>query len=113
MGGACGTRHAYTLAQVTNLAQIQNLFTIAARHGGAEALRRHLCATIVASVGPVCTRTLQAHGVQVDVETIPPKMGPHVTVISPTFCQQVQREGEQGRVTLRRSHSARSALCPR
>ena len=39
--------------------------------------------------------------------------GAHVTVINPTFCQPLQREGEQGRVTLRRSHSARSALCPR
>src|SRR5437764_1202161 len=28
--------------------------------------------------------------------------GARVTVISPTFCQQLQREGEQGRVTLRR-----------
>ena len=38
--------------------------------------------------------------------------GARVTVISPTFCPQVQREGEQGRVTLRCSHSARSAPCP-
>jgi precorrin-2 dehydrogenase / sirohydrochlorin ferrochelatase len=28
--------------------------------------------------------------------------GAHVTVISPTFCAQLQTEGEQGRVTLRR-----------
>jgi uroporphyrinogen-III synthase len=67
---------------VTSSAQVQNLFTIAARHGGAEALRRHLRATIVASVGPVCTRALQAHGVQVDVEAAPPKMGPLVAALA-------------------------------
>jgi uroporphyrinogen-III synthase len=67
---------------VTSSAQVQNLFTIAARHGGAEALRRHLRATIVASVGPVCTRALQAHGVQVDVEASPPKMGPLVAALA-------------------------------
>jgi uroporphyrinogen-III synthase len=67
---------------VTSSAQVQNLFTIAARHGGAEALRRHLRATIVASVGPVCTRALQAHGVPVDVEASPPKMGPLVAALA-------------------------------
>jgi uroporphyrinogen-III synthase len=67
---------------VTSSAQVQNLFTIAARHGGAEALRRQLRATIVASVGPVCTRALQAHGVQVDVEASPPKMGPLVAALA-------------------------------
>jgi uroporphyrinogen-III synthase len=67
---------------VTSAAQVQNLFTVAARHGGVEALRRHLRATIVASVGPVCTRALQAHGVQVDVEASPPKMGPLVAALA-------------------------------
>jgi uroporphyrinogen-III synthase len=67
---------------VTSSAQVQNLFTVAARHGGIEALRRHLCATIVASVGPVCTRALQAQGVPVDVEASPPKMGPLVGALA-------------------------------
>jgi len=39
--------------------------------------------------------------------------GARVTVLSPTFCQQLQMEGAHGRVTLRRSHSARSAPCSR
>jgi uroporphyrinogen-III synthase len=67
---------------VTSSAQVQNLFTVAALADGAEALRRHLRATIVASVGPVCTRALQAHGVQVDVEAAPPKMGPLVAALA-------------------------------
>jgi uroporphyrinogen-III synthase len=67
---------------VTSAAQAQNLFTVAARHGATEALRRHLRATIVASVGPVCTRALQAQGVQVDVEASPPKMGPLVAALA-------------------------------
>jgi uroporphyrinogen-III synthase len=72
---------------VTSSAQVQNLFTIAARHGGAEALRRHFRATIVASVGPVCTRALQAHGVQVDVEASPPKMGPLVAALATALAE--------------------------
>ena len=31
---------------------------------------------------PVCTRTLQTHGVQVDVEAVPPKMGPLVAALT-------------------------------
>ena len=75
----------------TSSAQVQNLFTIAARHGGAEALRRHLRATIVASVGPVCTRALQAHGVQVDVEASPPKMGPLVAALATALLEKKRR----------------------
>jgi uroporphyrinogen-III synthase len=67
---------------VTSSAQVQNLFTLAARQGGTEALQHGLRATVVASVGPLCTRTLQAHGVQVDVEASPPKMGPLVAALA-------------------------------
>src|SRR5207253_6662525 len=70
---------------VTSSPQVHNLFTIAERHGGAEALRRHLHATVVASVGPVCTRALRAHGVRVDVEASPPKMGPLVAALATTL----------------------------
>src|SRR5918912_1171578 len=80
---------------VTSSAQVQNLFTIAARHCGAEALRRHLRATIVASVGPVCTRALQAHGVQVDVEASPPKMGPLVAALATALAVPRRRATEQ------------------
>jgi uroporphyrinogen-III synthase len=80
---------------VTSSAQVQNLFTVAAQRGGAEALRRHLRATIVASVGPVCTRALQAHGVPVDVEASPPKMGPLVAALA-TALARPQGSAVQG-----------------
>jgi len=37
---------------------------------------------VVASVGPVCTETLEAYGVPPDLEASPPKMGPLVAVVS-------------------------------
>jgi uroporphyrinogen-III synthase len=37
---------------------------------------------VVASVGPVCSEALDAHGVRVDLESDPPKMGPLVALIA-------------------------------
>lgn len=67
---------------VTSSPQVHNLFAVAARHGGADALRRSLSATLVASVGPVCTRTLHSYGVRADVEPTAPKMGPLVAALA-------------------------------
>jgi uroporphyrinogen-III synthase len=43
-----------------------------------DAFRR----VVVASVGPVCSEALEAHGVAVDLEASPPKMGPLVGLIA-------------------------------
>jgi uroporphyrinogen-III synthase len=67
---------------VTSSAQVHNLFTVAAERGAEEALRRHLGQTLVASVGPVCTRALHDHGVQAGLEASPPKMGPLVAALA-------------------------------
>src|SRR5437660_1451850 len=47
-----------------------------------EALRRGLAHAVVASVGPVCTEALEAHGIAPDLEASPPKMGPLVALVA-------------------------------
>jgi uroporphyrinogen-III synthase len=67
------------VAVFTNAAQVEHLFGVAS---DAERLRSGLSATVVASVGPVCSEALDAHGVAVDLEASPPKMGPLVALIA-------------------------------
>jgi uroporphyrinogen-III synthase len=67
------------VAVFTNSAQIEHLFRIAA---DAAALRAAFGRMVVASVGPVCSEALEAHGVPVDLEATPPKMGPLVAVVA-------------------------------
>ena len=66
------------IALFTNSAHVEHLF----RAGDPESLRRGLARVVVASVGPVCTETLEAYGVPPDLEASPPKMGPLVAVVS-------------------------------
>src|SRR5439155_9568 len=60
-------------------AQVEDLCRAAA---DAEALRRGLAHAVVASVGPVCTEALEAHGIAPDLEASPPKMGPLVALVA-------------------------------
>jgi uroporphyrinogen-III synthase len=63
----------------TNSAQVEHLFQIAA---GEATLRPGFARMVVASVGPVCSEALEAHGVAVDLEATPPKMGPLVALVA-------------------------------
>src|SRR5437016_6611733 len=47
-----------------------------------EALRRGVARAVVASVGPVCSEALEAHGIAPDLEASPPKMGPLVALVA-------------------------------
>src|SRR5438132_7225891 len=67
------------VAVFTNAAQVEHLFRAAA---DPEALRRGLAHAVVASVGPVCTEALEAHGIAPDLEASPPKMGPLVARVA-------------------------------
>jgi len=67
------------VAVFTNSAQVEHLFRAAA---DPEALRRGLARAVVASVGPVCSEALEAHGVAPDLEASPPKMGPLVALVA-------------------------------
>ena len=67
------------VAVFTNTAQVEHLFRAAA---DPEVLRRGLAHAVVASVGPVCTEALEAHGIAPDLEASPPKMGPLVALVA-------------------------------
>lgn len=65
----------------TNAAQVRNLFELAEQLGRRKALDAALKSTLVASIGPVCTRALDEHGVKAGIEASPPKLGPFVQAL--------------------------------
>jgi len=73
---ARGEIHAVVL---TNAEQARNLFVMAERLGRAEVLRAALNRTLVASIGPVASAALRKAGVQVGLESSPPKLGALIT----------------------------------
>jgi len=60
----------------TSAVQMHNLHAVAQKAGNAEHLASHLNRSIVASIGPVCSRTLREYGVTPTLEANPPKLGP-------------------------------------
>jgi uroporphyrinogen-III synthase len=66
---------------VTNAAQVHNLFAIAERLGRTEALRADLNRTLIASIGPVASGALRQFGVNVGLESSPPKLGPLIAAL--------------------------------
>jgi uroporphyrinogen-III synthase len=73
VGGAFG------VAVFTSAVQVEHLFRVALDAG---ALRAALARIVVASIGPVCTEGLEAHGVRPQLEASPPKMGPLVALVA-------------------------------
>jgi uroporphyrinogen-III synthase len=67
------------VAVFTSATQVEHAFRVAS---DADALRAGFRRTVVASVGPVCSEAIDAHGVHVDIEADPPKMGPLVARIA-------------------------------
>lgn len=65
----------------TSASQAYNLFALAESLGRKSSLAADLNATLVASVGPVCSAALAGLGVNVNVEPSPPKMGPLVAAL--------------------------------
>jgi uroporphyrinogen-III synthase len=69
------------LAAFTSAAQATNLFAVAEGAGQETALQQGLARTLVASIGPVCSRALRKLGVRIDIEAKPPKLGPFIEAI--------------------------------
>jgi uroporphyrinogen-III synthase len=67
-------------AVFTSASQVHNLFAFAERLGQG-ALAANLNRALVASIGPVCSAALKAHGVEVALEAKPPKLGPLVVAL--------------------------------
>jgi uroporphyrinogen-III synthase len=65
----------------TSAVQIHNLHTLAESRGRAPQLAAALRRTIVASIGPVCSRALRQHGIEPTFEASPPKLGPLLTAL--------------------------------
>jgi uroporphyrinogen-III synthase len=66
---------------ITNAAQVHNLFAIAGGLGRTDALRADLNRTLIASIGPVASRSLRQFGVNVGLESRPPKLGPLIAAL--------------------------------
>jgi uroporphyrinogen-III synthase len=60
----------------TSAVQVRNLYAVAERMQRAAGLARLLRATVVGSIGPVCTAALMERGVRPTFEASPPKLGP-------------------------------------
>ena len=60
----------------TSAVQMHNLYAVAEGSQRAAQLISALGRTIVASIGPVCSRALRHYGVQPSFEASPPKLGP-------------------------------------
>jgi uroporphyrinogen-III synthase len=67
------------VAVFTSATQIEHAFRVS---DDAGALRNAFAQVVVASVGPVCSEALEAHGISVDLEADPPKMGPLVARVA-------------------------------
>ncbi len=65
----------------TSAAQVRNLFEFSRAQGREPALRGGLARVKVISIGPVCSRALEAAGVRVDGEPSPPKFGPLMALL--------------------------------
>jgi len=63
-------------AVFTSAVQMHNLYAVADGEQRAAGLVSSLGRTIVASIGPVCSRALRHYGIEPTVEASPPKLGP-------------------------------------
>jgi uroporphyrinogen decarboxylase len=59
----------------TSSNQVTNVMQMAEADGAGVELRRGLASIVVASIGPVCSQELRAHGIVADVEPEHPKLG--------------------------------------
>src|ERR1700689_3001587 len=60
----------------TSAVQIHNLYSMAEKAGSAADLANNLNRSLVASIGPVCSRALRSYGIEPAFEASPPKLGP-------------------------------------
>jgi uroporphyrinogen-III synthase len=63
------------IALFTSATQVEHVARIAGEEGVAAALAPALGRTVIASIGPVCSEALRAHGFPVDLEPAHSKMG--------------------------------------
>ncbi len=69
----------------TSASQVHNLMAVAAREDRVTSLRVALNATLIASIGPVCSAALTEAGIAVRLEASPPKLGPMLEALDAAF----------------------------
>jgi len=74
-------QHRVDATVFTSAVQMHNLHTVAENHGRAAQLVAALGRSIVASIGPVCSRALRQYGIEPTFEASPPKLGPLLTAL--------------------------------
>jgi uroporphyrinogen-III synthase len=65
----------------TSASQVRNLYEVARALNREAALIEDLNRTMVASIGPVCSKALRERGIHVTREASPPKLGPLLTAV--------------------------------
>jgi uroporphyrinogen-III synthase len=65
----------------TSAVQMHNLYSIAQAAGSAADLANYLNRSVVASIGPACSRALRDYGVAPSFEANPPKLGPLLSAL--------------------------------
>lgn len=78
------------LVVFTTAVQADHLLQVAAADGLEEPLRAGLSETVVASIGPTCSKALREHGLTVDLEPEHPKMG-HLVQIAARHADVLRR----------------------
>jgi uroporphyrinogen-III synthase len=71
-------RSAVDAVVFTSAVQVKHLFAVASRRARGAELPALLRGLIVGSIGPVCSRALEEHGITATFEADPPKLGPLV-----------------------------------
>jgi uroporphyrinogen-III synthase len=74
----------------TSAVQMHNLFAVAESLQRAAQLIAALGGTIVASIGPVCSRALRHYGVEPSFEANPPKLGPLLDALETALSEAKQ-----------------------
>ncbi len=69
----------------TSASQVYNFFQVADNLNRAAGLKANLNQTLIASIGPVCSKALTKYDIRVDVEPSPPKLGPFIAAINERF----------------------------
>lgn len=90
------------LVLFTTAVQADHLLQVAAADGLEESLRGGLRDTVVASIGPTCSKALREHGLTVDLEPEHPKMG-HLVQTAARHAHVLRR--------IKRARAVRRAEC--
>jgi uroporphyrinogen-III synthase len=82
------------IALFTNATQVDHLFRLAKQDAVVDRLRQSFAATLVASIGPVCTEVLEQFGLKPDLEPEHPKMGHLIAAVAERAPALLKRKRE-------------------